>query len=142
MRRSGVQSLRPLVRADARDRSLEWKLKGSRVEVRLPARRKNAAGAGETTSAARHDRGPYIIEDSRGCRRDQVPEEMARDGVAVGRHPVEGARVASVAVVRGKIRDPGEVSQMSRGSVIGDEEIKNATASARHGRTWVRGYFS
>ena len=58
-----------------------------------------AGGAGEATCAACHVNSFMVVEESRCCRRGQVPLESAVEFVAVSRKPVKAANVCTIADV-------------------------------------------
>ena len=85
-----------------------------RGEVDLPARLPMAGGAGEATCAACHVSSFMVVVHSRRSRRGQEPLESAVDFVAVGRKPVKGANVCTIADVLVQFSGPGVGSQMGR----------------------------
>jgi len=85
-----------------------------RGEVDLPACFPMAGGAGEATCAACRVSSFMVVEHSRRSRRGQVPRESAVDFVAVGRKPVKGANVCTIADVLVQFSGPGVHSQMGR----------------------------
>ena len=124
------------------DRPLPGQDKSPRVEVDYPVEIKHAGGVPEAAGAAGDDRGFHVEIDSRRRRGDQLPHKRTGDSVAVGRNPVKGAGVTSIAEVRDKVCAAGEVSQDIGISRIGHGKAKNAAARAGDRRAQVCRYGS